>query len=67
MKVAVLAGGPLPRARGLAPVGASGGDRRSDRSGHEAELIDPGEAPLAETLAERAPDVCYLTLHGKGG
>ena len=35
--------------------------------GHEAVLIDPGEVPLAETLLERAPDVCYLTLHGSQG
>ena len=35
--------------------------------GHEAVLVDPGEVPLAETLLERAPDICYLTLHGAQG
>ena len=35
--------------------------------GHQVELIDPGEAPLVETLQERAPDLCYLSLHGKEG
>ena len=35
--------------------------------GHDAVLIDPGEVPLAETLLERAPDICYLTLHGAQG
>jgi D-alanine-D-alanine ligase len=36
-------------------------------SGHDAWLVDPGEVPLVETLTERAPDICYLTLHGKEG
>ena len=27
----------------------------------------PGENPLVEALQERAPDICYLTLHGKEG
>jgi D-alanine-D-alanine ligase len=35
--------------------------------GHDAVLVDPGEVPLAETLLERAPDICYLTLHGAQG
>jgi D-alanine-D-alanine ligase len=35
--------------------------------GHEAVLVDPGEVPLTETLAEHAPDICYLTLHGTEG
>ena len=35
--------------------------------GHEAVLVDPGEVPLAETLLERTPDICYLTLHGAQG
>jgi D-alanine-D-alanine ligase len=29
--------------------------------------MDPADAPLAEALAERAPEVCYLALHGKEG
>jgi D-alanine-D-alanine ligase len=37
------------------------------RSGHEARLLDPAEVPLAEVLQEMAPDLCYLTLHGKEG
>ena len=35
--------------------------------GHDAVLVDPGEVPLAETLLERAPEICYLTLHGAQG
>ena len=35
--------------------------------GHDASLVDPGEVPLAEALLERAPDICYLTLHGAQG
>jgi len=66
MKVAVLAGGRSPERE----VSLRSGHRVATALasiGHEADLIDPGEAPLAETLAERAPDVCYLTLHGKEG
>jgi D-alanine-D-alanine ligase len=66
MKVAVLAGGRSPERE----VSLRSGHRVTTALGsigHEVELIDPGEAPLAETLAERAPDVCYLTLHGKEG
>jgi D-alanine-D-alanine ligase len=35
--------------------------------GHDAWLVDPGEAPLVESLRERTPEICYLTLHGKEG
>ena len=66
MKVAVLAGGRSPERE----VSLRSGHRVATALGsigHEAELIDPGESSLAETLAERAPDVCYLTLHGKDG
>ena len=35
--------------------------------GHDAWVVDPGEVSLVEALQERAPDVCYLTLHGKEG
>ena len=66
MRVAVLAGGRSPERE----VSLRSGHRvvtALASIGHEADLIDPGEAPLAETLAERAPDVCYLTLHGKEG
>jgi D-alanine-D-alanine ligase len=66
MRVAVLAGGRSPERE----VSLRSGHRVATALGsigHEAELIDPGEGPLAETLAERPPDVCYLTLHGKEG
>ena len=66
MRIAVLAGGRSPERevslrsghRVLAALGTIG---------HEAVLVDPGEVPLAEALAERAPDMCYLTLHGNQG
>jgi D-alanine-D-alanine ligase len=35
--------------------------------GHDAWIVDPGEAPLVEALGERTPDLCWLALHGKEG
>ena len=35
--------------------------------GHESWLVDPADAPLVESLAERRPDLCWLALHGKEG
>jgi D-alanine-D-alanine ligase len=66
MRVAVLAGGRSPERE----VSIRSGHRielalRS--SGHDAVVVDPGEVPLVETLAEWAPDICYLSLHGKEG
>ena len=66
MIVAVLAGGRTPERdvslrsghRVLSAVG---------ELGHDVTLVDPAEVSLAETLLERAPDLCYLTLHGKEG
>jgi D-alanine-D-alanine ligase len=66
MRVAVLAGGRSPERE----VSIRSGHRiqlalRS--SGHDAVVVDPGEVPLVETLAQQAPDICYLSLHGKEG
>jgi D-alanine-D-alanine ligase len=36
-------------------------------SGHDAVVLDPVDVPLVQTLSERAPDICYLSLHGKEG
>lgn len=66
MKVAVLAGGRTPER----DVSLRSGHRvlhALAERGHDAYLIDPGEVPLCETLLERKPDLCYLTLHGKEG
>ena len=66
MRVAVLAGGRSPERE----VSLRSGHRvvtALASIGHEAALIDPGEVPLAETLSEHAPEVCYLTLHGQLG
>jgi D-alanine-D-alanine ligase len=66
VNVAVLAGGRTPEhdvslRSGHRVVGAM------RDLGHTAEMIDPGELSLAEALQERAPDLCYLALHGKEG
>lgn len=66
MNVAVLAGGRTPER----DVSLRGGHRvlgAIQDLGHDATLIDPAEVSLAEALQERAPDLCYLTLHGKEG
>jgi D-alanine-D-alanine ligase len=66
MRVAILAGGRSPERE----VSLRSGHRvlqALDSIGHETALVDPGEVPLAEALAERPVDVCYLALHGKEG
>jgi D-alanine-D-alanine ligase len=66
MRVAVLAGGRTPER----DVSLRSGHRVTHalgERGHDAFLVDPGEVPLAETLVERAPEICYLALHGKEG
>ncbi len=66
MRVAVLAGGRTPER----DVSLRSGHRVMTslvELGHDAWLIDPAEAPLVESLIEREPDLCYLTLHGKEG
>ncbi len=66
MRVAVIAGGRTPER----DVSLRSGQRVSHalgEAGHEVWLVDPGENPLVEALQERAPDICYLTLHGKEG
>ena len=66
MRVAVLAGGRTPER----DVSLRSGHRVSHalvEGGHDAWLVDPGEVSLVEALQERAPDICYLTLHGKEG
>jgi D-alanine-D-alanine ligase len=66
MRVAVLAGGRSPERE----VSLRSGHRvltALGSIGHEAELVDPGEVPLAATLLERGPQLCYLALHGSEG
>ena len=66
MRVTVLAGGSSPERE----VSLRSGHRVATALasiGHEADLLDPADVPLAEALAERAPDACYLTLHGAAG
>jgi D-alanine-D-alanine ligase len=66
VNVAVLAGGRTPER----DVSLRSGHRVQaalQELGHTAEAIDPGETSLAEALQERAPDLCYLAMHGKEG
>lgn len=66
MRIAVLGGGHTPEhevslhsARRI--LGAV------QELGHDAWLVDPSEAPLAESLAEHRPDLAWLALHGNEG
>ncbi len=66
MRIAVLAGGRTPER----DVSLRSGHRvlhALTERGHDAWMIDPSETPLVESLLERAPNLCYLTLHGKEG
>jgi D-alanine-D-alanine ligase len=66
VNVAVLAGGRTPER----DVSLRSGHRvlaALQELGHAGEAIDPGETSLAEALQERAPDLCYLVMHGKEG
>jgi D-alanine-D-alanine ligase len=66
MKVAVLAGGRTPERE----VSLRSGHRMMaslEELGHDAWVLDPGDAPLTESLFERPPDLCWLALHGKEG
>jgi D-alanine-D-alanine ligase len=66
VKVAVLAGGRTPERE----VSLRSGHRMMaslKELGHDTWLLDPGEAPLTESLLERLPDRCWLALHGKEG
>ena len=66
MRVAVIAGGRTPER----DVSLRSGHRVMNAlhdGGHDAWSVDPGESPLVESLLERLPDICYLTLHGKEG
>jgi D-alanine-D-alanine ligase len=62
----VIAGGRTPER----DVSLRGGHRvmvSCAELSHEAWLVDPADAPLVESLAERRPDLCWLALHGKEG
>ena len=66
MKIAVLAGGRTPER----DVSLRSGHRvltALGELGHDAVLVDPAERPLAETLLELRPAICWLSLHGKEG
>lgn len=66
MRIAVLAGGRTPER----DVSLRGGHRvvaALEELGHEAFQLDPGEKPLAQTLQEISPEICWLALHGKEG
>ena len=65
-RIAVVAGGRTPER----DVSLRGGHRVTTSLtglGHEAWLLDPADVKLVETLRERAPDLCWLGLHGKEG
>ena len=67
MRIAVLAGGRTPER----DVSLRSGHRVSQSLDAAAATTRcwsiPERLPLVEALAERAPDLCYLTLHGKEG
>jgi D-alanine-D-alanine ligase len=66
MRIAVLAGGRTPER----DVSLRSGHRVTTSLtdlGHDAWIVDPGEAQLVEALGERTPDLCWLALHGKEG
>jgi D-alanine-D-alanine ligase len=66
MRVAVIAGGRTPER----DVSLRGGHRvhaALQALGHETWLVDPADEKLVEALRERAPDLCWLGLHGKEG
>jgi D-alanine-D-alanine ligase len=66
MRIAVLAGGRTPER----DVSLRSGHRMLTslaELGHETWFLDPADSPLAETLLERQPDLCWLSLHGKEG
>jgi D-alanine-D-alanine ligase len=66
MRIAVLAGGRTPER----DVSLRSGHRVTTsltELGHDAWIVDPGEAQLVEALGERTPDLCWLALHGKEG
>ena len=62
----MIAGGRTPER----DVSLRGGHRvmvSCEELGHEVWLVDPADASLVESLAERRPDLCWLALHGKEG
>jgi D-alanine-D-alanine ligase len=66
MRVAVLAGGRTPERE----VSLRSGHRIAtalSEGDHDVTLLDPAEVPLTEVLRESAPELAYLTLHGKEG
>ena len=66
MRICVIAGGRTPER----DVSLRGGHRvlaALEGAGHEATLLDPADVHLVEALKERAPDLCWLALHGKEG
>jgi D-alanine-D-alanine ligase len=65
-RVAVLAGGRSPEREVSLRSGHRVTSALESRS-HDATLIDPAEAPLVETLAAGAFDVCAIALHGRDG
>lgn len=66
MRIAVLAGGRTPER----DVSLRGGHRvvtALTQLGHNVWMVDPADVKLVEALRDRAPDLCWLALHGKEG
>ena len=66
MRIAVIAGGRTPER----DVSLRGGHRvvaALAELGHDAWQVDPADVALVESLRSRAPDLCWLSLHGKEG
>ena len=66
MRVAIVAGGRTPE-RDVSLRGAHRIETALAELGHDAWTVDPAERKLVEALHERAPDLCWLSLHGKAG
>ena len=66
MRIAVLAGGPSLEREVSLRSGHRVQAALSSR-GHDATVLDPAEAPLAEAVADGGFDACYIALHGKAG
>jgi len=66
VRIAVLAGGRTPER----DVSLRGGHRvvtALTQLGHNVWMVDPADVKLVEALRDRAPDLCWLALHGKEG
>ena len=67
VKVAVLKGGQLARAAGVAALRRAASRTRSSGSGTRPSPIDVGAGPDRAAARASAPDVAFIALHGRDG